>query len=159
VNNWLWSTSCQNKRKIFFWLLLKDRLSTRELLRRKNMFVQSYNCVHCHVVEESLYHLFFDCSFAIACWNTLHLLITSGQSLPQIFEAFKNQLRLPFSIEIVVTMCWAIWTCRNDVIFRNIPASIQHCKRIFKSEFALVILRAKPSYHPFIDLWLEAYVY
>jgi hypothetical protein len=32
VFRWLWKTCCQNKRKIFFWLLLKDRLSTRQLL-------------------------------------------------------------------------------------------------------------------------------
>jgi hypothetical protein len=33
VYKWLWKSSCQNKRKFFFWLLLKDRLSTRELLK------------------------------------------------------------------------------------------------------------------------------
>lgn len=32
---WLWNSYCQPKRKFFFWLLLNDRLSTRELLRRK----------------------------------------------------------------------------------------------------------------------------
>jgi hypothetical protein len=37
VFRWLWKTSCQNKRKFFFWLVLKDRLSTRELLRRKHI--------------------------------------------------------------------------------------------------------------------------
>lgn len=30
----IWKSSCQNKNKVFSWLLLKDRLSTRELLRR-----------------------------------------------------------------------------------------------------------------------------
>lgn len=43
VYKWLWSCSCQNKHKVFFWLLIKDRLSTRELLRRKNMALQDYN--------------------------------------------------------------------------------------------------------------------
>ena len=37
VYKWLWACSCQSKHKVFFWLLLKDRISTRELLRRKNM--------------------------------------------------------------------------------------------------------------------------
>jgi hypothetical protein len=45
---WLWKSACQNKHKVFFWLLLKDRLSTRELLRRRNMFLPSYNCVCCN---------------------------------------------------------------------------------------------------------------
>ena len=42
---WLWKSSCQNKRKFFFCLLLKDRLSTRALLKRNNMFLEDYNCV------------------------------------------------------------------------------------------------------------------
>jgi hypothetical protein len=36
-HRWLWTSACQNKRKFFFWLILKDRLSTRALLRRKGM--------------------------------------------------------------------------------------------------------------------------
>lgn len=39
---WLWNSSRQKKHKVFFWLLIKDRLSTRELLRRKNMLLQDY---------------------------------------------------------------------------------------------------------------------
>jgi hypothetical protein len=31
---WLWKTSVQKRHKVFFWLLLKDRLSTRNILRR-----------------------------------------------------------------------------------------------------------------------------
>lgn len=60
-------------------------------------------------------------------------------------------------MEVVITMCW-FNLVRNDVIFRNIPASVQHCKSIFKSEFALVILHEKGKYHPLSDLWLEDYV-
>lgn len=44
---WLWNSYCQPKRKFFFWLLLKDRFSTRELLRRKTMLLGSYNYVLC----------------------------------------------------------------------------------------------------------------
>jgi hypothetical protein len=32
---WIWQTSCQQKHKVFLWLLLHDRLNTRRLLRRK----------------------------------------------------------------------------------------------------------------------------
>jgi len=48
VYTWLWDCFCQPKHKVFFfWLLLKDRLSTRNILRRKNMALESYNCVFC----------------------------------------------------------------------------------------------------------------
>jgi len=53
VFRWLWKTSCQNKRKIFFWLLLRDRLSTRQLSRR-NIFLEDYNT-----------HLFLTYPFAV----------------------------------------------------------------------------------------------
>lgn len=57
---WLWKSSCQNKRKIFFWLLLKDQLNTRALLKCKNMTLEDYNCVLCnHQTEETMEHLFF----------------------------------------------------------------------------------------------------
>lgn len=46
---WLWKCSCQPKHKVFFWLLLKDRLSTRNILR-KNMHLDSYNCILCQII-------------------------------------------------------------------------------------------------------------
>jgi len=55
-------------------MLLQDRLSTRGILKRRNMEVQSYDCVLCHLVtEESLMYLFFSCPFSMCCWNTLGL--------------------------------------------------------------------------------------
>jgi hypothetical protein len=37
VYKWLCKCFCQHKHKVFFWLLLKDMLSTRNVLRRKNL--------------------------------------------------------------------------------------------------------------------------
>lgn len=44
-------------------------------------------------------------------------------------------------MEMIITMAWSMWGVRNDAIFRVIAASVQSCKRIFKIEFAWVILR------------------
>jgi hypothetical protein len=56
---WLWRSFCQPKHKVFCWLLLKDRLSTRNILRRKHMALDSYNCEICSMmVEETAEHLF-----------------------------------------------------------------------------------------------------
>lgn len=72
--NWLWASSCQSKHKVFFWLLLKDRISTRELLQRKNMELQDHNCVLCNAsVEETLTHLCLECPFAIQCWGLINV--------------------------------------------------------------------------------------
>jgi hypothetical protein len=39
---WLWNCFCQPKHKVFFWLLIKDRLSTKKILKRRNMHLPSF---------------------------------------------------------------------------------------------------------------------
>jgi hypothetical protein len=70
----LWKNKCQPKHKFFYWLWLKNRLNTRNMLRRKNMTLESYSCENCiWQKEETLYHLFLRCNFAKACWNSIGL--------------------------------------------------------------------------------------
>jgi hypothetical protein len=72
--HWLWKSSTQKKHKVFFWLLLKDRVSTRNILRRKNHALPSFDCVLCQAApEETVEHLFLHCPFAQSCWALLQL--------------------------------------------------------------------------------------
>jgi hypothetical protein len=36
VLKWLWKSYCQPKHRVFFWLLMKDRLSIKNILKRRN---------------------------------------------------------------------------------------------------------------------------
>lgn len=66
---WMWRSCVQPKHKFFFWLLLRDRINTRNILKRKNMHLPSYHCVLCvQHEEETLHHLFVECPFSQACW-------------------------------------------------------------------------------------------
>jgi hypothetical protein len=47
IFKWLWKPKCQMKHKIFFWLLLNDRINTKDLLQRKNYNLDSYTCDMC----------------------------------------------------------------------------------------------------------------
>jgi hypothetical protein len=142
--------------KFFFCLLSHDRLSTRNILRRKNMFLQSYNCVLCNLsVEESVEHLFLHCEFAKTCWNLLGLVVPSSLDPFQNMEHFKAQLKVSFFMEIIILLCWSIWSVTNNYIFRAEEPSRDQCKFIFKNVFRLVILRAKKKYLPNIETWLE----
>uniref|UniRef100_A0A452ZZW6 Uncharacterized protein n=1 Tax=Aegilops tauschii subsp. strangulata TaxID=200361 RepID=A0A452ZZW6_AEGTS len=49
---------------MFFWMLLHDRVNTRNLLRRKTFVLEEYNCavLNCQQ-EETLHHLFWDVNF------------------------------------------------------------------------------------------------
>jgi hypothetical protein len=57
--NWIWESSCQARHKFFFWLLLHDRLNTRNLLGRNQMLLPCYNyaTLNCNL-QETLMNLF-----------------------------------------------------------------------------------------------------
>jgi hypothetical protein len=61
-------------------------------------------------------------------------------------------------MDIIIIMSWSIWMARNDFIFNGLQASLQSAKARFRKEFALVILRAKPSLKQLLVTWLETYV-
>lgn len=156
VFRWIWKSSCQPKHKVFFWLLVQDRLSTRNILGRRNMHLPSYNCVLCSLsCEETVDHLFLECDFAKACWGLLGLTVISSPSPIQRFQCFRSQIGEAFFMEIIILMCWSIWAVRNDVIFKGLEVSALRCLFIFKNLFKLLLWRAKQAYFPAINLWLE----
>lgn len=126
------------------------------------MHLDDYNCVCCSMgIEEDLHHLFSGCSFASAV-STVQIFLsrmTTTWKSSWIVSRLSYIYDPCFFMEIMITMCWVIWTMRNDTIFKTIPHSAQRCKLIFNKEFALVILKAKTKFHPHIKLQLEAYVY
>ena len=62
--------------------------------------------------------------------------------------SFRNQLLLPFFMEVIISICWDIWSVRNDAMFWQVQPSIQLGERRFKIDFVQVILRAKRAYDP-----------
>lgn len=62
---WIWKSACLSKQKFFFWLLIQDRLNTRELLIRKNFYGEDETCVPCSENDtKDIMHLFFSCDFS-----------------------------------------------------------------------------------------------
>jgi hypothetical protein len=68
----------------------------------------------------------------------LQLAVPQGDPL-DILLSFRNKLNVVFFMNILILMA------RNDFIFRGQQPVIQAAKERFKSEFALVIHRAKQS--------------
>ncbi|XP_028189449.1 uncharacterized protein LOC114375786 [Glycine soja] len=64
----LWKLKVPSKAVVFAWRLLKDRLPTRDNLRKKQIDLQDYTCPFCRGVEESAAHLFFHCRKIIPVW-------------------------------------------------------------------------------------------
>jgi hypothetical protein len=152
----LGKNKCQPKHKVFYWLWLKNRLNTRNMLRRKNMTLESYSCEKCiWQKEETLYHLFLRCNFAKACWNSIGMTPPRIANLEEASTNLKLQLNVPFSMEIIILMTWSIWKCQNAWLFENKDPTVQHCKNEFTKELLLVIHRARGRYDTSIPNWLD----
>ena len=125
VYSWLWKLACQNKRKFFFWFVLKDWLSTRSLLRWGSIHLSDYNGVFCMLsTEEDLLHLLFHCPFCPGLQVQLKYFSLNTDDILFIVESIKDKINQPFFMKIIITMCWAIWIMRNDIIFKNISHSV-----------------------------------
>jgi hypothetical protein len=74
---------------------------------------------------------------------------SGGSHMAQIEKGktrhIRRSLNAPFAMEIIILMCWCIWIARNAWLFNEEDSSWVACKTHFKKEFAMVILRAKPS--------------
>lgn len=120
------------------------------------MFLETYDCVLCNdQSEETIEHLFISCPFAIQAWHSINLQVNSDLQPLQNLEFLKNQINQSFFMEVIIIFCWAIWMTRNNLIFRQIPPSIQSYKHIFKTEFLWLLCRANRKYFPNIQEWID----
>ena len=102
---WIWKSYCQPKHKVFFWLLLKDRLSTRNILKRKNMTLQSYSCVLCaQNIEESVHRLFLQCEFAKQCWEFIEVSIPPDSEFPDCMYFLRDTVLSQFYMEAAIVV-------------------------------------------------------
>ena len=67
--SWLWKSKTTMKIKVFGWLLLSDRLNTRNMLKRRHFNIgNTFGCLLCTTcMDETVEHLFFDCPFSLNC--------------------------------------------------------------------------------------------
>jgi hypothetical protein len=148
---------CQGKHKVFFWLLLNDRLNTRNILRRNRFNIPTVSCVMCsHGIEETIKHLFFDCEYAQTCWTALHLVLDLSLPVVEMIEAGRRHFSHNSYVEVITIAAWSIWIHRNNYIFNGDQTSFVRWKKELKELFLLCKLRAKPSLGLDMMAWLSS---
>jgi len=158
---WIWKSGCCNRLRIFAWLLLMDRLNTRNLLKRKRYKLEgnNYNCVLCLTQrEEMAFHLFFSCPFALECWQQIGVQWQFGNPFFQMMEMARQDFNHTFFMEAFIIAAWHIWKQRNNLIFENCPVSTVSWKRNFKEECLLQAHRMKESLKAPFLVWSDGLV-
>jgi hypothetical protein len=119
-NIWKWKIPL--KIKIFLWFLQKGVVLTKDNLAKKN-WKGSQQCVCCNS-NETIQHLFLDCPSAKMIWGIIFYAtnLTQPKSISHMFGTWLHNQHKYFKPLIwvgVAAICWAIWKCRNDIIFKK----------------------------------------
>lgn len=81
------------------------------------MHLDNYECVMCQQsTEETIMHLLFYSPFAKNCWGLMNFHFADHHSIQQIFQAWKAPMKVEFSVDIFILLCWAIWMIRHYYI-------------------------------------------
>jgi hypothetical protein len=153
----VWASKRQLKHKIFSWLLLHDKLNTRDRLGIRHMALDSYNCENCiwqH--RETSYHLFLRCNFALRCWASIGIQAPRISCPKSALARLTKQVPKEYAIEIVTLMLRGIWKSRNAWIFENTPPTVEGCRNYMRTKLHHLQLRLKPSAINFLLIWMSS---
>lgn len=144
----LWKSHCIMRIKVFGWLLIHDRLNTRNMLKRRHFNIgDDHTCLLCGLqVEETVDHMIFSCSFSQACWSKLGVVWPSYSCRLQLLHGMHQTWDGPlFFFDIFLTAAWSLWKERNNKHFRGTIPSIDTWLNRFIQDFSLLQHRTKEA--------------
>ena len=105
------------------WFLRQKVILTKDNLSKRN-WIGCKKCAFC-TAEESVEHLFISCPFVTNIWRLFHFTfnITPPSSVANLFGHWLNGVDKTTKARIRIGVCaflWAVWNCRNDVVFNKI---------------------------------------
>ena len=153
----IWKSKCLPKLKVFCWLLINDRLNTRDIMLRKQWHLDSgNNCVLCILQPLETYtHLFWGCDFSTSCWDFIGINWDLNLDVRDRLSLAAINFTGPCFWEIFASTAWNIWKERNDYIFNNLDPSLDRWKTRFKLDLQLHIFRLKSSLAHSLSAWLD----
>lgn len=139
--------------EIHIWLLLKDRLNTRNILRR---VLDDYSCPLCTAsVEETSQHLFFTCSFSQWCWQLLNIQWHMNMEIKERIVQGRRDFESIIFREVLLVVIWAIWTHQNEVIFAVFQSLWGDGRSFLEMSIVLLFIGLKLLWN---CCWLVGYV-
>lgn len=154
----VWTTKCSKKIKVFMWLLFKDRLNKRNILRRKNQKMEGndYKVLCALRSEETAFHLFF--SFSLACWLEIGISWNRTAESFSMVQQANTTFQQPFFMEIFAIAAWQIWKLRNAKIFQRERPSPRNGIINFCDSVHAQMHRMSGSLNSSLSLWTSSFV-
>jgi hypothetical protein len=99
--------------------IIKDRMvyyhKLQSMMTKKNFYVEFNDCIifeECP--QESIMHLFFECSFSQSLWWAMGLEWNTGRNIHDMISDAKTRYSISFIMDIIIIGCWGIWEQRNE---------------------------------------------
>ncbi|GJN35428.1 hypothetical protein PR202_gb24205 [Eleusine coracana subsp. coracana] len=118
----IWENRAPPKVKFFGWLLVQDRIQTRQNLLKKHC-IDSESCELCSTQVESSVHLIARCAFAAGFWRWIGVQIGEEDVSALWRVHVPHSIPAAHSNAFLLLCCWRLWKHRHDVVFRLLPPS------------------------------------
>ncbi|XP_060970037.1 uncharacterized protein LOC133037192 [Cannabis sativa] len=107
------------------WRAASNCLATKSNLCIKKV-LNDNNCPLCGVFAETELHLLVSCQFAWACWEFSGFIAADSNPVSLLSWLSSNAARMDDEkLSRVVMLCWAIWSARNDLLWKNRARSVK----------------------------------
>ena len=122
VNCVAWKLKVPLKIKIFLWYLNKGVILTKDnLIKRK--WKGDAKCCFCNC-DETIRHLFFECHLAKCVWQAIQYTfgVTPPVNITCMMGSWLNGYPAKLKKQMLIgvcAICWALWLCRNEVVFQK----------------------------------------
>ena len=123
----IWKLKIPTKTTVFTWRLLRDRIPTKQNLRRRQIPIDDMLCPLCRNKEEGDEHLFFNCSKTLPLWwesmSWVNLITVMPQNHRDHF--LQHGMEVADGVRSKTWKCWwialtwTIWHHRNKVVFQD----------------------------------------
>jgi hypothetical protein len=129
------------------------------MLRRRHLNTQDTDiCIMCiDGMEETIEHLFFDCTFARECWSMINFQWDTSLNLWDRLMHAGTVHNLPFFVEAGLIASWELWKLCNDKVFHRRDPTPSMWLHNFKNQCILQCVRFKDDLRSSFCVWLDAF--
>ncbi|KAG7551591.1 Ribonuclease H domain [Arabidopsis thaliana x Arabidopsis arenosa] len=120
----IWKMKTAPKLQHFLWRILSNALAAGTTLVYRGI-TRNSQCTRCHKAEESIEHLFFDCEYVQAIWqsnsvfHSIHPTRSFEEKFRAIIECYNNQNLSDLERQLPIWTLWRIWKSRNQLVYQK----------------------------------------
>jgi len=137
----IWSRTTPPRVQFFGWLLVHDRVQSKENLHKKKI-VDDAVCDLCGHDAKTTTHLLFKCPMASSFWRALGIQIPPGFTVSSLhtLQAPPHVPAAHFET-LVLLCCWQLWKRWNGIVFRQEHVTLHQLLAGCKAEARLWVAR------------------